>query len=127
MQSPPRRIVISKAITTNGGIETTGLPPVIRFHLSAVQIVSAKPAAVARQGADQREEPHRAPRQPVAGQRLLELVEGHRAVGGDRPQPRARSSRMARVAVSTCAKTPRTVEVAISARAHPAPDAGWSP
>ena len=46
VQSPPRRIVISKAMTTNGGMETTGLPPVIRFHLSAVQIVSAKPAAV---------------------------------------------------------------------------------
>ncbi len=83
MQRPPRRMVISKAMTTKGGMETTGLPPVIRSHLSAVQIVSAKPAAVPVRPPDQGEEPHRAPRQAVSGQRLLELVEGHRAVGRD--------------------------------------------
>ena len=87
MQSPPSRMVISKAMITNGGIETTGLPPVIRFHLSAVQIVSAKPHGGPGQGAHQREEPHRAPREAVPGQRLLELVEGHRAVRRDRAHP----------------------------------------
>lgn len=46
MQSPAKRIVSSKAITTKGGIEITGFPPVIRFHLSEDQIVNAKPEKV---------------------------------------------------------------------------------
>ncbi len=115
---------------TNGGIDTTGLPPVIRFHLSAVQIVSAKPDAVpirpptrvkSRTGLRGRPWPVKASSKSSSGTGLYVAI--------DR-MPRARSSRMARVAVSTCSKTPRTVEgpeVAISGRAHPAPGARWSP
>lgn len=43
---PPKRMVSSKAMTTKGGIDATGLPPVTRFHCIAVQIVRRKPEAV---------------------------------------------------------------------------------
>src|SRR5205814_8195994 len=43
---PPNRIVSSNAITTKGGIETTGLPPVVSPHCIADQIVSRNPDAV---------------------------------------------------------------------------------
>src|SRR5262249_1965696 len=45
-----------------------------------------KPARGAGQSADQREEPHPAPREPGSRQRLLEVLERHRAIGGGRVQ-----------------------------------------
>ena len=39
-------MVSSKAMTTKGGMETTGLPPVIRPHFIADQMVRRKPEAV---------------------------------------------------------------------------------
>src|SRR5205823_13989007 len=43
---PPNRIVSSNAMTTKGGMEATGLPPVVRPHCSEDQTVSMKPDAM---------------------------------------------------------------------------------
>src|SRR5262249_38263238 len=43
---PPKRIVSSKAMTTKGGMETTGFPPTMSPHLRDDQMVSQKPVAV---------------------------------------------------------------------------------
>src|SRR5207249_11666060 len=46
VEMPPKRIVSSKAITTNGGMDATGLPPVMRPHCIADQMVRKNPDAV---------------------------------------------------------------------------------